>query len=240
MPDARWITIVARLPSVSGSVAAKWRSMIVLQPTSGSDVDANVDDDRWAAAARARSPFVRSAMTLNRPPNIACIGVSDWDRLIAIAEYPEVGGFAGRVWKRSPRRAGPTTNTAVALARLGAQVDLATAVGDDERGATRASQSRGRGYRHRLAHGQTWSDHDPGHRDRQPQPLERTIFVESRARSLSGEISSTSPGFSAAMCWSLDVADVSLRRFLLDLPAHTVPTTRLLGPLTYLADKRPA
>jgi sugar/nucleoside kinase (ribokinase family) len=35
----------------------------------------------------------------------------------------------------------------------------------------------------------------------------------------------------------LDVADVSLRRFLLDLPAHTVPTTRLLGPLTYLAHK---
>ena len=35
----------------------------------------------------------------------------------------------------------------------------------------------------------------------------------------------------------LDVADVSLRRFLLDLPAHTVPTTRILGPLSYLADK---
>jgi sugar/nucleoside kinase (ribokinase family) len=33
------------------------------------------------------------------------------------------------------------------------------------------------------------------------------------------------------------VADVSLRRFLLDLPTHTVPTTRLLGPLTYLAHK---
>ena len=35
----------------------------------------------------------------------------------------------------------------------------------------------------------------------------------------------------------LDVADVSLRRFLLDLPSHTVPTTRILGPLRYLVEK---
>ena len=35
----------------------------------------------------------------------------------------------------------------------------------------------------------------------------------------------------------VDVADVSLRRFLLDLPAHTVPTARILGPLTYLANE---
>ena len=72
-------------------------------------------------------------MTLARPPRIACIGVADWDRLIAVPSYPEPGETAV-VTEEVSALGGPTTNSAVALARLGAQVSLAAAVGDDERG----------------------------------------------------------------------------------------------------------
>src|SRR3712207_685308 len=78
-------------------------------------------------------PDRKPAMTLDRPPVVSCIGVSDWDRLIAISDYPEAGGFA-RVLEEVSAPGGPTTNTAVALSRLGAQVALASAIGDDERG----------------------------------------------------------------------------------------------------------
>ncbi len=44
------------------------------------------------------------------------------------------------------------------------------------------------------------------------------------------------PGCSAAMSWYSMRRIPRLRRFLLDLPSHTVPATRLLGPLTYLAN----
>jgi sugar/nucleoside kinase (ribokinase family) len=37
----------------------------------------------------------------------------------------------------------------------------------------------------------------------------------------------------------LDLDDFALRQFLVDLPAHTVPTTRLLGTLTHIAESSP-
>ena len=80
-------------------------------------------------------PVRAAAMTLDRPPNIACIGLSSWDRLIAVPEYPAVGEQAD-VLEEVSAPGGTTTNTAVALARLGADVSIATAVGDDERGAS--------------------------------------------------------------------------------------------------------
>src|SRR5919112_282187 len=173
-------------------------------------------------------------MTLDRPPNIACIGVSDWDRLIAIADYPEAGGFA-RVLEEVSAPGGPTTNTAVALSRLGARVALASAVGDDE---------RGRLVRHNLEVAGidiTWLTVRPAQVTTlttvvvSRNPLERTFFVETGARLVRGDQLDVSGLFGGDVL-VLDVADVSLRRFLLDLPSHTVPTTRILGPLEYLAD----
>jgi len=67
-------------------------------------------------------------------------------------------------------------------------------------------------------------------------PLDRTIFVETGAQLARGDQLDVAELFGGEVL-VLDVADVSLRRFLLDLPSHTVPTTRLLGPLTYLAHK---
>jgi sugar/nucleoside kinase (ribokinase family) len=171
----------------------------------------------------------------DRAPRIACIGVSDWDRLIAISDYPEAGGFA-RVLEEVSAPGGPTTNTAVALSRLGAQVGLASAVGADERGqlVVRSLETAG------IDTG--WITVKPGQATTlatvivSRNPLERTIFVETGAQLVRGDQLDVAGLFGGDVL-VLDVADVSLRRFLLDLPAHTVPTTRLLGPLTYLAHK---
>ncbi len=174
-------------------------------------------------------------MTLDRPPRIACIGVSDWDRLIAIADYPEAGGFAS-VLEEVSAPGGPTTNTAVALSRLGARVVLASAVGADERGRLVRSSLEAAGIDTR------WLTEKPSQVTTlatvivSRNPLDRTIFVETGAQLVRGDQLDVAGLFDGDVL-VLDVADVSLRRFLLDLPSHTVPTTRILGPLTYLAHK---
>src|SRR5262245_61649953 len=72
-------------------------------------------------------------MTEQKRPRIACIRVSDWDRLMAMDRFPPVGE-AATVTEELSAPGGPTTNTAVALSRLGAEVSLVSAIGDDERG----------------------------------------------------------------------------------------------------------
>src|ERR671921_173239 len=174
-------------------------------------------------------------MSLDRPPSIACIGVSDWDRLIAISDYPEAGGFAS-VLEEVSAPGGPTTNTAVALSRLGARVILASAVGGGERGRLVRSNLEAAGIDIR------WLTVKPAQATTlatvivSRNPLDRTIFVETGAQLVRGDQLDI-PGLFGGDVLVLDVADVSLRRFLLDLPAHPVPTTRLLGPLGYLAEK---
>jgi sugar/nucleoside kinase (ribokinase family) len=173
-------------------------------------------------------------MTLARAPKIACIGLSSWDRLIAVSEYPPVGEQAD-VLEKVSAPGGTTTNTAVALARLGAQVAIATAIGDDERGAS---------LRHSLEEAGIdtgWLTVKAGLKTNlatvivSRQPLERTIFWEQGAQLVRGDRLDIAGLFGGDVL-VVDVADVSLRRFLVDLPAHTVPTARILGPLTYLAD----
>ena len=174
-------------------------------------------------------------MTLDRAPSIACIGVSDWDRLIAISDYPEAGGFA-RVLEEVSAPGGPTTNTAAALSRLGARVVLASAIGGDERGQLIRRSLEAAGIDTR------WITVKPEQATTlatvivSSNPLDRTIFVETGAQLARGDQLDIAEIFGGDVL-VLDVADVSLRRFLLDLPAHTVPTTRLLGPLTQLAHK---
>jgi ribokinase len=173
-------------------------------------------------------------MTLARAPKIACIGLSSWDRLIAVSQYPPVGEQAD-VLEEVSAPGGTTTNTAVALARLGAQVAIATAIGDDERGAS---------LHHSLEEAGIdtgWLTVKAGLKTNlatvivSRQPLERTIFWEQGAQLVRGDRLDIAGLFGGDVL-VVDVADVSLRRFLVDLPAHTVPTARMLGPLTYLAD----
>jgi sugar/nucleoside kinase (ribokinase family) len=169
-------------------------------------------------------------------PRINCIGLSSWDRLIAVPAYPEVGGQAD-VLEEVSAPGGTTTNTAVALARLGAEVGLATAIGDDDRGdLVRAGL---------LAEGidTSWVTVKPGEVTDlatvivSREPLDRTILWEQGAQ-LRRHDQLDIFGLMGGDVLVVDVGDAPLRRFLLDLPAHTVPSAQLLGSLTYLANEQ--
>jgi sugar/nucleoside kinase (ribokinase family) len=67
------------------------------------------------------------------------------------------------------------------------------------------------------------------------EPHDRTIFWHQGARLVRGDRLDVAAIFSHDVV-ILDVDDAPLRRFLTDLPAHTLPSARLLGTLTYLAD----
>ena len=172
-------------------------------------------------------------MMLDRPPTIACVGLSSWDRLIAVPEYPAVGEQVD-VLEEVSAPGGTTTNTAVALARLGARVSIATAIGDDERGALVRRSLENEGVETSWLAVKTGESTDLATVIVSQQPLERTIFWEQGAQLVRGDRLDIAGLFGGDVL-VVDVADVPLRRFLLDLPAHTVPTARILGPLTYLA-----
>ena len=173
-------------------------------------------------------------MTLARAPRIACVGLSSWDRLIAVPEYPAAGEQAD-VLEEVSAPGGTTTNTAVALARLGARVDIATAIGDDERGTLVRRSLENEGVETTWLAVKTGEITDLATVIVSQQPLERTIFWEQGAQLVRGDRLDIAGLFGGDVL-VVDVADIPLRRFLLDLPAHTVPTARILGPLTYLAN----
>jgi sugar/nucleoside kinase (ribokinase family) len=172
-------------------------------------------------------------MSLTRVPNIACIGLSSWDRLIAVSEYPAIGGQAD-VLEEVSAPGGTTTNTAVALARLGARVAIATAIGDDERGTSLSRSLEEAGVDTGWLTVKAGLKTDLATVIVSRQPLERTIYWEQGAQLARGDRLDIAGLFGGDVL-VVDVADVPLRRFLVDLPAHTVPTARILGPLTYLA-----
>jgi ribokinase len=173
-------------------------------------------------------------MMAGKQPRIACVGLASWDRLIAVPAYPEAGGQAD-VLAEVSAPGGTTTNTAVALSRLGAQVAIAAAIGDDERGAWVRQGLEAEGIDTAgliIKQGQIT---DLATVIVSREPLDRTIFWEQGAQLVRHDKLDIAGLFGADVL-ILDVADTPLRRFLLDLPAHTVPTCRMLGPLTYLAN----
>ena len=173
-------------------------------------------------------------MTIARAPKIACVGLSSWDRLIAVPEYPAAGEQAD-VLEEVSAPGGTTTNTAVALARLGARAGIATAIGDDERGTLVRESLENEGVETGWLAVKTGESTDLATVIVSQQPHERTIFWEQGAQLVRGDQLDITGLFGGDVL-VVDVADVPLRRFLLDLPAHTVPTARILGPLTYLAN----
>jgi ribokinase len=174
-------------------------------------------------------------MTPAKTPRVTCIGLASWDRLIAVPTYPAAGEQAD-VLEEVSAPGGTTTNTAVALARLGAEVRIAAAIGDDQRGedVLRALEAEGIDA--------DWLTVKPGQITDlatmivSRQPLERTIFWEQGAHLVRHDTLDIAGLFGGDVL-VLDVKDTSLRRFLVDLPAHTVPTCRIIGPLTYLANE---
>lgn len=173
-------------------------------------------------------------MTGQRVPRIACVGLASWDRLIAVSAYPPLGGQA-IVQEEVSAPGGATTNTAVALARLGADVAIAAALGDDELGQLVRGGLEAEGVDTGWLTTKAGEITDLATIIVSRAPLERTIFWQQGAQLVRHDQLDIAGLFGSDVL-VLDVADTPLRRFLLDLPAHTVPTTRILGPLTYLAD----
>jgi ribokinase len=131
---------------------------------------------------------------------------------------------------------GPTTNTAVALSRLGAEVYLVSAIGDDERGELILASLRNEGIDTngiivRPDHITTLCNVIVSR-----EPLDRTFLIE-RGAQLERHDRLDVEKLLGGDVLVLDAPDVSLRRVILDLPSHTVPTVQILGPLNYLAKR---
>ena len=169
-----------------------------------------------------------------RAPRIAAIGLVGWDHVVEVDRYPALGGYAV-VTATLEAVGGTTANSAAAARRLGARVSLSGLVGDDD---------TGRIVRDRLHESGIGVD-TVGVDPRRPTDAstvvvdrgtgERSIFWHQGARIAKGDRLDIDLLFGGDIL-ILDTDDLPLRRFLSDLPAHTRPNARLLGPLTYLSD----
>ncbi len=165
--------------------------------------------------------------------SIALIGLIDHDRILHLDRFPDPGGSAV-VSRVTESPGGTTANTAVALARLGERVTLRGLVGDDPEGRSLIEELAHEGIDTAtitVAEGATdksWIMLDS-------VSGERTILWQKGAAIRKGDRIDIRAIFDHDVV-VLDMADEPLRRFLTDLPAHTRPDVRLLGPITYIVD----
>lgn len=177
---------------------------------------------------------------LDRPtrfPRVAAVGLASWDRIIQVDTYPEAGHGA-IVTATAELPGGTTGNSAVALARLGADVSLATLVGDDADGVMLREALEREGV------DTTWVRTAPGAPTDgatvivSATPRDRTVYWHQGAHLVLGDRLDITAIFSHDVVL-IDVDDAPLSRFLVDLPVHTLPSTRILGTLCYLTDLDP-
>lgn len=173
-------------------------------------------------------------MTAARTPRVAAVGMASWDRFLVVERYPTAGAYE-IVRHDVELPGGTTTNTAVALSRLGAQVSLIAMIGDDHEGA------RLKGHMDAEARIDTGAfcirEGEPTDASTiivSADPPERTIYWHQGASLERGDRLDISAIFDHDLVL-LDVASAPLRRWLTDLPAHTSPRSLLLGTLTYVA-----
>jgi ribokinase len=169
-----------------------------------------------------------------RRPRIAAIGLATWDRLMVVDRFPDIGGY-GIVRTEFSGPGGTTSNSAAALAKLRAEVSIRALVGDDREGSCM------KGALESLGVDTTWLTTVPGELTDagtiivSADPPDRTIFWHQGARLVQGDQIDIAALFANDVVL-VDVDDPRLRRFLVDLPAHTLPSARLLGTLTYLEE----
>lgn len=169
-----------------------------------------------------------------RQPRITTMGFATWDRLLKVRRFPSPGEQI-IVEEEISAAGGTSTNTAVALSRFGARASLVAAIGDDEEGDSIREVLREAGV------DTSWLVVRPGERtDRatiivSDVPQERTILWHQGAALVRGDRLDITSLFDQDVL-VLDMADAGLRRWLLDLPAHTQPRARLLGTMNYLAN----
>jgi sugar/nucleoside kinase (ribokinase family) len=169
-----------------------------------------------------------------RPLRIALVGLSDWDDFIVVDRYPAIGSFAiSRETLSCP--GGTTLNGAVTLARLGVHVSLVSLLGDDNEGQQIRVMLDREGIDSRWVGTRSNEATDRSLVVVSREERERTIYWTQGARLKKGDPLDIAAIFGHDLVF-LDVDDMPLRRFLVDLPAHTNPGARLLGAMTYLAD----
>ena len=165
---------------------------------------------------------------------VVALGLASWDRLLVIDRHP-APGEQSTILDEIAAPGGTTTNTCVALARLGATAKVITALGDDPEGALVRQRLEADGV------DTAWSIVRPGERTDgatvlvSREPPDRTILWRPGAQIRKGDRLDI-PAIFGHDVVLLDTPDVPLVRFLTDLPAHVAPRTRLLGTANYLAD----
>ncbi|MGH2535014.1 MAG: carbohydrate kinase family protein [Thermomicrobiales bacterium] len=167
-------------------------------------------------------------------PRIAALGISSWDTFLVVDEYPATGSFAV-VEQSATFPGGTTANNTVALARLGARVSLVSLVGDDEAGRAVRSALEGEEIDLSMLGVKSGLPTDASTVVVSRQARDRTIYWHQGARLVRGDRLDVTAIFAHDLV-IIDTDDLPLRRFLVDLPAHTAPRARLLGTLTYLSD----
>ena len=169
---------------------------------------------------------------MGRTPRIATVGLASWDTLLVVDTFPSPGGYA-IVDRQASLPGGTTTNSSVALARIGAQVSFVGLIGDDRPGETIRETLDREGVKTGWLETRSGQPTDAAIVVVSNNPSDRTIFWPQGARLAKGDLLDIPAIFGHDLVL-LDVDDMPLRRFLSDLPAHTLPGTRILGTLTYL------
>jgi ribokinase len=170
---------------------------------------------------------------------VAAIGLTSWDRILVTDFYPEAGEYA--IVRHAIEQSGGTTaNTAHALSRIGIPVTLAAMVGDDREGQQLRQDLTDAGCDVRYIHTRAGEPSDSGVIivSGRAADSNRTIFWQQGARLRMGDALAIDDLFAHDLVY-LDVDDQRLRRFIVDLPMHVSPRTRLLGSLTYLVELSP-
>ncbi len=168
-------------------------------------------------------------------PRIAAVGLASWDRFLVVGHYPSAGEYAV-VAEEASLPGGTTTNTAVALARIGARVSLAAMLGDDAEGRSlRAAMAAEPGIDTAWLATRPETRTDASTIVVSADPADRTIYWHQGAALVRRDRLDLTAIFDHDLTL-LDVADAPLRRWVTDLPAHFAPRTRLLGTMTYLVD----
>ncbi len=168
---------------------------------------------------------------------IAVIGQIHHDTIMLLDRFPASGGTA-LIAATTTTAGGSTANTAVALARLGEAIALRAVIANDVEGDELLGYLVDEGIDCGMitrVDGTTRSstillDSHTG---------ERTTLRREGAMLRKGDRLDIAKLFDHDVV-ILDVADTPLRRFLTDLPAHTRPDVRLLGPIAHIVENAEA
>lgn len=171
---------------------------------------------------------------MTRPPRIATVGLTSWDTLFATPGYPAAGGYEV-IDEIASLPGGTTSNTALALAKLGARVSFAGMIGDDDLGERLRAALDATGIDLRWLMVREGEPTDTCYIVVSQEPPDRTIYWRKGAKIVKGDPLDIPAVFGHDLV-VLDFDDPPLLRFLTDLPAHTLPATRLLGTLGYVAE----